>query len=1193
VVTAFVRIDLADRSPDFQRIALEPGVPLLDRGQTTARLLRVWLGRFVGEPEWVDAQTVQFYLNDEQGRRIDPKNLQLVTSRDLKGVLRSEVKAIRDRLAQVQPRGRTEQTALNLMRDRFENLVKQPEQAYSDGAFYRYRDHSGKWRIVWCWGFQRSESKIVRPAVCVKPDCRRVYLVRNAEDPKCSKCQTPMPVFRFPWRRVGLMAACLIMALTGGGWWYWNTRPRSSIEGQVHWSGFNVPVAGATIQIESLNVAVQSDKEGRFRVAQLPAGSLDLTIKADGFRELQLTRKLGQAQDVSLSVDLTGDGVLAGRVLDAVSHQPVPDARIQIVGTSESIVSNETGLFRRMDCRRGPLKLEVSARGYPIVEREVTVAQANADPIAVELTGDAILVGQVVNTTQDKPLADVRVRLEGSGQTAMTDADGWYAFRQAPFGKQEVVVEFDGYATERIEKELVSKQERQASFKLAGAAKVSGSVVRDVDMSPMSGVAIKLVGTKMTAKTDDDGRFELKGISAGKATIEVSMPGFATESFDRELSNTEETNLPVKLRGDATIVGQVTDQLTGLPILEADVRLPGLPYQTKTDSDGKYRLEGVPSLPAKLDARTSGYIAKTMDIKPAAKEETSVPFVLLGNSTISGVVLERWTDAPVAGAKFALGTTALPVTTSDEGSFEIKGVRGGVTHELRVEADGLAPQMEEIDAKPGPTTPVKIVLSGTGKLAGRVVSAIDESPVAGASVQLTGTKHRVMTDAKGAFVLDKLQAGRVSIEVAATGFELRRVTQDVTDESRPVSILLGGNASVTGDVIDAATGLPIPDAEIHIAKTLLKATSSELGTFRLEGAFPGKVTLTTKAAGYPDVSQQVELPAEREVKSDFLLAGTASIAGEVYDDVGKPVENAIVQLEDTTHKVTTGPRGEFQLARLRSGTPHLSITAPMFARKSVSVDVKTGEAKSLGRIMLLSSLTLKGQVVNAVTGEPLPNAKLSIASPVLQATADAQGQFQFENLPAKMHSIKIELAGFVTDTVSVNPAGDSEPELYCLCPILKPDEVVMVLTWRGGVADLDAHMFRATADKSDAHVFSAQPQSDNLSVEKSNANGRGPETLRIHPLKPGRYEIVVSVESNEDVSKDPATALQQLSKSEATLKIYRFGATAPQLFRVGRNKKATVWWPLAIEINDSGKLTEHIYKAEHYRTTLPLEIRSH
>ena len=1188
MVTAFVRIDLPDRSPDFQRLALEPGVPLLDRGHTTARLLRVWLGRFVGEPDWVDSQTLQFFLNDEQGRRVTATDLRLATSRDLAGSLRGEFQALREKLAQIQPRGRTEQTVVNMLRERLATLEKLPEHAFSDGALFRYRDAQRKWRLVWCWGFQRSESKIVRPALCVKPDCRRVYLVRNTGEPKCPKCQTPMPVFRFPWKKVGLAVACLLLISAAAGWRVWSTLPRSSIDGQIVWNGFNVPIAGAEVRIESLNISTRSDEHGRFRLDRLPAGTLEVSVTAEGFPTLKTTQDLAQSQQITVPLELVGEGVLSGRVVDSVSHQPLPNVKLQITGTSETMITDDTGRFRREGCRRGPMTLQVTAHGYPPVDREVSLADTGDVSLDLEVTGDAILVGRVISASQELPLADVIVRLEASGQTVKTDAEGWYAFRSAPNGTQEIVVERDGFATERVDKELASAQERQASFKLSGAAKVLGNVLRAADMSPMSGVDVKVAGTKFATKTDDDGRFELKGVTAGKATIEVSKTGFAAASFERELSNTEETVLPVKLRGDATIVGLVTDEVTKQPLAEIDVRLVGLPYQTRTNAEGKYQLDGVPSLPARIDARTAGYIAKTTDVRPAAKEETPVPLTIIGNATLSGLITERWSDAPVAKAKVTLGKTGFELTTSDEGTFEIKGVRGGVKHEIQIEADGLQPQVESIDVKPGPTTPRKIVMTGAAKQAGRIVSAIDESPLAGAKIQLVGTSHQVTADGKGEFVLDKIRSGRIAFDVSATGFQTRRITEEVTAESKPISILLGGNASVAGEVLDGVTGLPVADAEVSIAKTVLKAKTDKQGAFQLEGAFPGAVKLTAQADGYPAASEQVELVAEREASADFKLIGTASVTGEVFDDLGKPVESAIVQWEDSEHKSATGSRGEFQLPKLRGGSVRLNISAPKFVRKSVSVELKSGESKPLGRLMLLSSLTLRGEVVNAVTGDRLPNAKLSIASLEMTTVSDAQGEFKFEGLPAKSHGLKIEAPGYVTEVGSVNPAGTDESELISLCPVPKPDEILIVLTWRGGVPDLDAHLYRMGSTGS-AHVFAGQPQADNLSSLRTNQNGRGPETLRIHPLKPGRYELVVQVVPHGSAapSDDTTEALKQLSRSEAVVKVYRHGQPEPATYRVGRNKQATVWWPLALEVASPDKIVDHVYKAEHYRSSLP------
>ena len=44
-----VRIDLDERSRDFQRVALQPGFPMLDRFSANSHIVRQWLGRFAAD----------------------------------------------------------------------------------------------------------------------------------------------------------------------------------------------------------------------------------------------------------------------------------------------------------------------------------------------------------------------------------------------------------------------------------------------------------------------------------------------------------------------------------------------------------------------------------------------------------------------------------------------------------------------------------------------------------------------------------------------------------------------------------------------------------------------------------------------------------------------------------------------------------------------------------------------------------------------------------------------------------------------------------------------------------------------------------------------------------------------------------------------------------------------------------------
>lgn len=1186
MATAAVRIDLSDRSLDFQRIALEPGVPLLDRAQSIAKLVRVWLGRFVGEPDWGDPQTIQFYINDDEGRRIDVSPLRPACSADLAGPLRGEVQELRERLKRIRPRDRTEQKVASLLSERFEILLKQPDAAYADGALFRYRDGRGKWRLVWCWGYQRSESKIVSPAVCPKADCRRLYLVRQPAEARCPQCQTPMPVFRFPWRKVGVATVCLILLAVLGGWRYWSTLPRSVLEGQVVWKEFNLPVDGVELRLEPLKVSVLSDRQGRFHFERLPAGSWTVHAAAKGFQAWEGRQELLQSKESQLLVELIGDSVLSGRIVDFVSEQPIPEAKLHIEGTSETITVDEKGSFRRAGFRSGATRLTVSAPGYPSITHDAELFATSESDLDLQLTGQGVLLGRVLSAAQDQPLADATVLLEESGQKVQTDREGWFAFRQAPTGKQTIVVEADGYAVEREEKAIPSDREAHASFKLAGAAKVSGKISREADDSPLSGVEVAVTGTKFRTRTDNEGRFQLRGVTAGTAKIEASLPGYQTKRIDALLSTTEETSLQVKLRGSSTITGRVIDELTQQPIADVAVRLVGLPYQTRTDASGNYRLKDVPGLPAKIEALSNGYLVQPVEVRPSPEEETSAPLTLSGNSTLVIEVKERWFDRPAPDVKIRLAPTDVEWSTPETGVVEIKGLRGGVEHKFQLSSEGLTSQSAAVDAKANADNRLEVVMQGNAKLTGQIVSAIDERPVSGAKVKLVDSEHVSTSDKDGRFVLEQLREGRGIFEISAPDFATRRLIERVSSDSEPATIVLGGNASLSGEVIDAATGLPIPEAEIRLDQTVLKTKSNGDGLFQLTEAFPGAGKLEIRADGYPPLSDAVELLAERNVKHDVTLTGTATVSGAILDDVGKPVPNAIIQFGETEYQVKTGPKGEFRMPRLRGGKIELQVRAPAFANKQLLTELKGDEVKSLGSVKLVSSRKLRGQVVHALTKEPLANVRLAVANSNIQAKSDEQGKFQLAELPSKPLNMKLEANGFVTEQFVTNISGVEESVQFCLCPAPRPDEILIVLTWNSA-QDLHAHLFRSRDSSVEAHIFVDRPQDDNLSVVPSDRSAKSPETFRIHPLKPGRYEYVVQLLESEESTKDLASLL---SKSGATVKVYQHGKSTPDVYRIGQNKKATTWQPFALEIVNSEKVINHVYKAQHYRMSLPPQI---
>lgn len=60
--------------------------------------------------------------------------------------------------------------------------------------------------------------------------------------------------------------------------------------------------------------------------------------------------------------------------------------------------------------------------------------------------------------------------------------------------------------------------------------------------------------------------------------------------------------------------------------------------------------------------------------------------------------------------------------------------------------------------------------------------------------------------------------------------------------------------------------------------------------------------------------------------------------------------------------------------------------------------------------------TLQGRVVDAVTGEPLPGASVSLVGTTRGAITDEDGHFQISDIPAGIYEVQASFIGFVTET---------------------------------------------------------------------------------------------------------------------------------------------------------------------------------
>ncbi len=287
----FVRIDLSGAESDFRPVAIEPGLPLLDRVGGNGRIVSRWLGRLVAMPHW-QGESVGFLVQDDQAGRLEEVYCQPATREDLQEFLADEMQILQRRMDAIRPASPSEEELAAALRRSFDELTQDPLRTDLDDYFFRYRDANGRWRLVWCWGYQRVDQEAAPAVICSDPDCSLLFLRRAHGRHKCPACQALLaaqPPRPKPWKRWAALAL-LVLLLLGGLTWWWAPLPRgvqaevSMLVGEIA----DVPIKPARSEwreITSQNARVVQVLEGRLVARSQGRTVVDL---ADGTRAAQV-----------------------------------------------------------------------------------------------------------------------------------------------------------------------------------------------------------------------------------------------------------------------------------------------------------------------------------------------------------------------------------------------------------------------------------------------------------------------------------------------------------------------------------------------------------------------------------------------------------------------------------------------------------------------------------------------------------------------------------------------------------------------------------------------------------------------------------------------------------------------------------------------------------------------------------------
>jgi protocatechuate 3,4-dioxygenase beta subunit len=633
--------------------------------------------------------------------------------------------------------------------------------------------------------------------------------------------------------------------------------------------------------------------------------------------------------------------------------------------------------------------------------------------------------------------------------TVKTGADGSALLAVAPASSLRLTVAAAGFPLRR--QEVAPTAAPEIGVRLASGVPRTIEA-RTGDGKPAQGVALTTTDGQPLGVTDAAGHLIVTTAAGETLALRLqAADGRWARGALKPTGGGAGKPVPFVLAAPEEIHGQVVDRQTRKPLVGALVWVEDRPATlTRTDAAGRYALRLPGGGEVRVRAAAAGYLAEQAVSSPAATPRGSrqAPALALAPAAaLQGLVVDTG-GKPLAGVELRAASTArrasdveLRTRTRTPGAFRLSGLKSGDSYRLIALHEGFVPFRLTVPAPAAgtPPAPLRIVLDRGRAAAGRVVDGAGK-PVAGAEVRLLPaasddpriareTTMRALTDAAGAFRIDRLSPGAFDLRARAQGFAptlVRRVSLPAGAAAADLgTLVLERGATLDGRVVDGAgnplagatvqltppSGLSVWDLPLEGEPGGWEQVTASDGAFSFAGLPPAGATVTLRAL-HPGFTTRilsgVAVPAPEPVLLRLEVA--ASLSGTVADESGEPVAGANVLISEVSPDAGGAPG-----TRSRPRSVGAAVSA---ADGHFTVDGLTP-----GRFSLLAAAA--GYLNAAVDGLALPDGgDLAGVDVVLRQGATVQGTvFAPDGTPASAAKVFA-----VTDASSSGTALVGRPE---------------------------------------------------------------------------------------------------------------------------------------------------------------------
>jgi protocatechuate 3,4-dioxygenase beta subunit len=517
--------------------------------------------------------------------------------------------------------------------------------------------------------------------------------------------------------------------------------------------------------------------------------------------------------------------------------------------------------------------------------------------------------------------------------------------------------------------------------------RVQGHVHRLSDGTPLEEVIVSASAgnpakSLSLTTTGPDGAFDLAGVPVDCDSLLLTWgPSGISRPEPLAPGAADITGLEITLDSGFILRGIVLDA-AGAPLAGAQVDV-GRRREGQADEAGRFALRDVTAEPMdrvlEVRAWAQWHERATAEVL-VPRSSTESPFVelrLTGSGRLAGRV--SWTDGtPAIGAQVGVGYLMAPdgdsreiegldTSTDEDGLYDIDWVPAG--RFLVSAGRGTLPPGAEPDSQAG-RVPLELWIPDVDIAVGRVTTLDIVLPppaaIAGRALDVAGRP------------------------VAGARVALRRVARWPAPGINGHSITSGA-----GILIDSRGG--DGQGETTLLTDEADQETDERGEYAFEGLAEGERTVEARVADgrlAPQSRTVLVRAGTRHAATDFVLFEGLTLRAQVVDLQGRPLEGASVHVADESARAITsddlsarsGADGWFEVHGLSPGKKTLTVFLAGYTAAWRSFEPESPPA----RIELKPSLKLRGEVVDAATGQAIEAFALRLEFEGTSMITDAQ-----------------------------------------------------------------------------------------------------------------------------------------------------------------------------------------------------------